>query len=105
LDVRKVSAESAETTEGNLVVVKIDTTTVHASEARGSARKPPGAAAAVGETENCVRNPVESLEGINKLTGIGNLLISLMASGFDVNEMDLVGLHANQKSEPLRASG
>jgi hypothetical protein len=66
----------------------------------GGARKPPGAAAAVGETENCVRNPVELLEGIGKLTGIGNLLISLLASEFNVNKIDLellVGLHTDQE--------
>ena len=37
---------------------------------------------AVGETENRVRKSVESLEGINKLTGIGNVMISLLACEF-----------------------
>jgi len=41
-----------------------------------------------------------SLEAINKLTGIGNLLISLLASEFNVNKIDLellIGLHADQE--------
>ena len=66
----------------------------------GGARNPPGAAGAVVETENCVRNPVKSLESIDKLTGVGNLLISLLASEFNVNKIDLellVGLHADQE--------
>jgi len=37
---------------------------------------------AIGETENRIRKLVESLEGINKLTGIGNVMISLLASEF-----------------------
>jgi len=64
----------------------------------GGARRPPGVA--VRETENRVRKRVESLEGINKLTGIGNLQISLLASEFNVNKIDLellVGLHADQE--------
>ena len=64
----------------------------------GGARKLPGTA--VGLTENRVRKRVESLGSINKLTGIGNLLISLLASKFNVNKIDLellVGLHADQE--------
>jgi hypothetical protein len=64
----------------------------------GGARRPPEDA--VLETENRVRKRVGSLEGINKLTGIGNLLISLLGSEFNVNKIDLellVGLHADQE--------
>jgi hypothetical protein len=64
----------------------------------GGARRPPEDA--VLETENRVRKRIESLEGINKLTGVGNLLISLLASEFNVNKIDLellVGLHADQE--------
>ena len=64
----------------------------------GGARRPLEAAA--GETETRIRKPVGSLEGINKLTGIGNLLICLLASEFNVNKIDfqlLVGLHADQE--------
>jgi hypothetical protein len=66
--------------------------------ARRPAEMPPEVA--VGETDSRVRKRVESLESINKLTGIGNLLISLLASEFNVNKIDLellVGLHADQE--------
>jgi len=65
----------------------------------GGARRPE-VAVAVEETEIFVRKPVESVEGINELTGIGNLLISLLASEFNINKIDLellVSLHADQE--------
>jgi len=37
---------------------------------------------AIGETENRIRKSVELLEGINKLMGIGNVMISLLVSEF-----------------------
>jgi hypothetical protein len=66
--------------------------------ARRPAVRPPEVA--VGETENCVRKRVDSLEGINKLMRIGNLLISLLASESNVNKIDLellIGVHADQE--------
>jgi len=64
----------------------------------GGARRP--LEVAVGETENRVRKWVESLEGISKLTGVGDLMVSFLASEFNVNKIDLellIGLHADQE--------
>ena len=61
---------------------------------------------AVCETENCVRKRIDSLEGINRLTRIGNLFITLPASEFNVKKIDLellIGVHADQRREPRRA--
>ena len=66
--------------------------------ARRPVARPPEVA--VGETVNCVRKRVDSPDGINKLTRIGNLLIGLLASEFNVNKIDfelLIGLHADQE--------
>ena len=58
---------------------------------------------AVCETENCVRKRIDSLEGINRLTRVrtGNLLITLLASEFNVKKIDLellIGVHADQET-------